>query len=1550
MSPLRRFIAAASPCVLLLAAWCGVLSAATTAPKDPYKDLYAGYKPDFLEPIWRGQVFGRWRAAEKQMRLSSESSFYTLNQIHEDSRANALVKAALAKEWLSKHREALKMYQIVIDRYPHQLYRVSKYGVFVPVAQYCQRRILDFPGDPLEHYRTLHDARAREAFQQALRTNSLIGLSEIVDSMLASSYGGKAMAELGNASLDTGHYLAALERFSTIRDFFPDAALQTPELALKIAYCHKMLGTTPPAPKDHPGPAPKSGLTKLHLDRLREILKTARSDRPPFHSQITSPPHSAADDYTLMPPTTDPMALTPPTWARRLPGTRRARYVYSQPVVTRDSVIYRHKNIVYCHSILNGELRWVNDLGGRATWQNGPERQYPREDVLVQDGLVFTVMAKGGPSLVALDQVSGQLKWAYGPMVASTVEESRMRFETAPAGGPRTVYAGYVLDNIEGETHTDTEYGVIAFESTTGRIRWRRALCRLAPGKFAAGFAVQRRNRIRSFTSAPLCHQGTVYYCTNAGAIAAVDSLSGRVKWLMRYQYYPTIHDATRPHTDRRRLWYNQRPLVVGERLYIPPVDSPFFLCLDRRTGKVNWSFAKPGVLWAYFLGPMSTGELVFVYSGRGVPYRMHTTSAGSTPAVHVLDPKTGKTVWRFKDLMPQIDTPVLRHYIFGSPAWCNINRAWTYTAARPCLTQGDKLSVTAFADHSVYYRPGMITYNLTELDLRMRKMTGYRRYYTGELLAHCDWVMHSDHQRCAPADLKAHQELPHKDDRVKHRIKVMQEMINGESPSNQHGPFMPFVRVTVRRYGVPFELRFGPRQIMMVYDRAAVEKALANRRDTAADFARAELAIARSRFGKAATLLKQCLRTISSEDLDFRALINQQLYKVHKRLCRSTIRAGNLDVELENALGMARTAGTLADEVETLFALSEAYERRGDPAAAARCLRSIISTYGHHEYPVSAAAVSDPEGSLAAARSVLDQARRYAANPFYGEAFGRGLLLTGKGLPVYLSAVSPLPKDLTVRAGELAASRLMRLLKSSPEFAATLEKVAARELLDRTPEEQLYRLREFPGGATSQRVLAGLFDQATRDQTAAARRQLWRLADAARVSGLTVPESVRPRVSAPPRTPHFKSIALPAKDRPVSLAGAEGINWLVLERRGRRERLPHLLFLGGRVRKRLDNKFVLDAFDLSTGELVWKQENIRLKGRGQEPGFFQAFVYDDILVVHGLYDVLALDAKTGRWRWRYRAPFDFEIKNAVMSGGLLILAGKTETLALYVPTDSPAGEVAWQVKEMGDLYIPPYFHQNRLVSVRKMPFNVTVRYRATGKLIGRLDLPDLSLFEKHPLLEKGPEALPVAVDGRRLVVSDGWYYIMVDVEEMSILWKRLIDQNDLSREPAMRFALNGDYLAVLKEDYDQKAIYMLSSKTGRVLWHTDPKDGKSPQPIHSMLIHGDTIYGIGVHPGQRFYFVARDCKTGALKFSRGVKGYDARPSVSLLPRLYGGHAVVTVQDRQVFELRGFDAKTGEPVHMIRKKGVGPLGVHGRASVTVQNGRLVMLSKDKLSL
>jgi outer membrane protein assembly factor BamB/tetratricopeptide (TPR) repeat protein len=1534
--------------VLCAANFSGASPAGEPA-RDFYKDVYVDYQPDFVARIEKGGgVFKTWKRTPEEMKLSAEPSFFTLTVIHEDSRANALIEAGLKKEREGQHREALKIYQQVMDKHAKALYRVSSFGIFVPVTQYCQRRILTFPTADLAFYRTLHDPVAKEAFEQARRQFSLLGLSDVAESMLATSYGGPALLELGNAALEAGHYLAALERFSTVNDLIPDAALKTPELAWKINLCRKMVGETP---GNDASAKSRSNLSPDQLQRLKQLAQSAAPPPVPFFTQKASGPHVSADDYTLHPPIRDLLATQGSVWQTPLPGSRHDFFLYSQPTVTQDSVLYRHKNIVYCRSLLNGELRWHNDLGGRANWQDWQERQYPQEDLLVQDGLVFTAIKKGGPSLVALDEVTGQLRWAYGPMVATTEEEARMRFEAAPAGGPGAIYAGYVLDNIEGETHTDTEYGVMAFDQTSGRVHWRTPLCRLAPGKFAGG-AEERRNRLRSFTSPPLYHEGTVYYTTNAGAVAALDALSGQVKWLTRYPYYPGVHEATRtfgrggepvqytrvlfrPHTPM--FWYNQRPLLSGERLVVLPVDSNMMLCLDRGTGRVSWTSVRAGQSSAYLLGLSRQGQLVVAYTGRNRQIR-----AEATPGpIHLLDVATGKTLWESPDLVMKDDSPLMSNYAFGSPALhFQMNESWFEMAARPFLTQDGKVHVTSFRylGYPIY---GWVT-NLGILDLEKRQVAAQRRYYSGEVLARADKDIHEN----GPAELKAFEAAPEKGDANKQRIQMLKEVVGSEVPQNEYGPFLPFSRLTFERFGVQFEMRLSARQLEMVYDRRAVRAALAAQKDPRADFARAELAIADSRREEAAELLQKCMARIAPEDLDFRAAINQQLYGVYQELARQAIRAGRSEDELEHCLGLSRTAGTVAQEIEALFAIADAYQRRDNLNAAGKVLRLIIATYGHHDCPIAPLALAESKEVLAATQSVFARYETLAKPSLHGPELMSSLELMKKGLPLYLSTLSPLPKTLTVRTGDLAAQRLLQLQQRAPQFAQSFQATARQELTGKTGEELERLLPEFPGTQAAQETLDQLLTNARKGQQPGSHPQTRQLIEVARVGGLTIPSSFRTKSGPAPEAP---AILLPQITRNHEFADQEGLERLVLERRDDLRTAPEILFVGARVRKRLDNKFLVTAFDLGTGKQLWQTEELRLKGKGQEPGFFKAFVHADRVVVHGLYDVLAFDLREGRLCWRYQVPFDFEIRQALLSGDLLLVAGATETLALSIPTSLAAGEVAWQVKEMGDFYGDSYLGDGRLISVRKMPFAVTVRSPATGRLIGRLDLPDLSLQTTHPLLENGPAALPMAHADELLVLTDGWYYLLIDTNRVALRWKRPIDSNDVTRDPALRFALSKDYLAVLKEDFDKKALYLLSSSTGEVLWKTDARDARSPQPLHSLLFAGDKLYGIQPHAGQGFYVVGRECRTGQELFRQEVTGFQGKPEVTLRSSVFGPHLVVESSDHQTFQLRVFDATKGTPLHTLEQKGVGPLGVHGRVSLTVQHGRLVLLTKESLS-
>src|SRR5262249_32598952 len=154
----------------------------------------------------------------------------------------------------------------------------------------------------------------------------------------------------------------------------------------------------------------------------------------------------------------------------------------------------------------------------------------------------------------------------------------------------------------------------------------------------------------------------------------------------------------------------------------------------------------------------------------------------------------------------------------------------------------------------------------------------------------------------------------------------------------------------------------------------------------------------------------------------------------------------------LAAALGMSRTASSLTEEIETLFAVSEAYEHRREYSAAAAALATIISTHGQQEIPVSPVAFGDSKAVFAAAQNVLARYQTLVDKTMFSQEMGRSLQLVNKGLGIFQTVLSPAPKTLTVRAGELAAIRLTRLQAAEPTFAREWQQRAANELKGKSP------------------------------------------------------------------------------------------------------------------------------------------------------------------------------------------------------------------------------------------------------------------------------------------------------------------------------------------------------------------------------------------------------------------------------------------------------------------------------------------------------------------
>jgi outer membrane protein assembly factor BamB/tetratricopeptide (TPR) repeat protein len=1412
--------------------------------------------------------------------------------------------------------------------------------------------------------------------------------SIVVDKYLATSYGGKALQFLGDAALDRGNYLEALEYFKTIVAFIPDKEMQTPELKLKIKFCEKALGQLSEVDTEEG----KSKLTEKEIQLLKTAIQKEIPNKKNVTNQRSSGDYISGDDYTSFKPTLDPLGLLPSEWENDLLSSRDDFFVYGQPVITDTSIVVRLKNIIYCYSILNGNLRWKNDMGGKAVWQDWGQRQYPLEDVVIQDGIVVAPIFKGGSSLVALDEITGQLKWAYGPMASTDNDLSLMRFECSPAAGPGTIYANYVLDNIKGDTHIDTEYGVIAIESSTGRLKWRRQVCRLQPGKFDGGFGTARKSRIRSFFTPPLYHEGTVYVSTNAGAVSAMDGLSGRIKWLMRYPYYPSVHDLTiqfgrlyhfrngvplmQPHTPM--FWLNQRPLIVGENLYVMPINSPFMLCVDRGSGKINWTFDKPTAGFNYFLGPISTGELVITGNGRKVRSLGSLGETNLRDPLYLVDPKTGSITWKSPDIILFDEQPVMNCGINPASAakqygGANINIRYFETNARPFLMEGDRIILSGWADQSWrypkeksymapveidfwQYRPGMYVFAMSELDLLNKKILNQRRYYADPILVNAEQIINDKTNRNhwnmpmgAPLTLEDLSKIPRRTKEQDDQMAALEKVIADHVPVNEYPAFMPFSRVTFSRFGVPFELRLSPRKISMVYDRGAFEAMIKPDESLLALFSKSEICVKDGDYLKASEYLKQCMQMVSPEDINFRALIKQQFYKVYLELTRASIRAHKPQKQMEYTLGMSNTASVLPEEIEALFALAEAYGNNNLMLKASSCLRTLIEVYGHHEYPISTLAAKacyfqEDSAQIQNTFSEIFKEAKSNVGVIYQKEAEKALDLTNNSFPLFYSSVSPLPKELIVRTGDLAILKLIELLKKDKGLEAEYSKVGEAELGNDQVNQLFFHVWKYPNTSMGQTAFDKIF-LLSKNLEVEEKRDLWRkMGHLSKICKFKLPDELSVFLLSPSRA-EPKPVNLTFGDKIYEIPNFKDGVMITLKRNGDLSAYANYLFIGVRVPKKIGFRFCVVCFDLSLGKEVWRTEEFRLKDLGKEPGFYEATVFQDIVVVNGLYDVFGFQIKDGLPLWHYKTPNNFEICDSTVSGNIFVLSGFSETIALQIETKSPIGEVAWQQKEDGDIYHKPFFYEDKFISVRKYPFSIISRHRSTGSLLGRLLVPDLSLNVDHPFLKDGHKELPVGIFNQYVAVSDEKYLLLYDVNKMELVWKTLISNVDFSNTLKLRISINDKYIVLIKQDYDRKAIYCYDKKTGEIIWNTDPNNSESPQPIYSLLLENDILYGIGEHPGQGFFIVAYDCVKGELKYKNLIDGYSTVPLVKLLENVFDNQIIAVIQDRKDFQIVIMNKSTGIVEKRVSGKGDGPIGEVGRVAVIIQDSHPVLFSK-----
>ena len=188
-----------------------------------------------------------------------------------------------------------------------------------------------------------------------------------------------------------------------------------------------------------------------------------------------------------------------------------------------------------------------------------------------------------------------RLRWCMRPMVLPGKPEWEQRgaiFEGAPIVHNGLLYAAVTW--FEGDRTVTAIQCYPAGTESLPQKRWQQTVCETRELK-----SKEQRPRHHLLTIAG----PNVVYCSHSGAIVAVDALTGKTAWAVRYPSQPPTN-ADEP--SLRDL----TPCVYAEgRLYAAPADYDHLLCLDPLTGETLWD--REHIATTHLLG-VGQGRLIF--------------------------------------------------------------------------------------------------------------------------------------------------------------------------------------------------------------------------------------------------------------------------------------------------------------------------------------------------------------------------------------------------------------------------------------------------------------------------------------------------------------------------------------------------------------------------------------------------------------------------------------------------------------------------------------------------------------------------------------------------------------------------------------------------------------------------------------------------------------------------------------------------------------------------------------------------------------------------
>ncbi|HLY12429.1 MAG TPA: PQQ-binding-like beta-propeller repeat protein [Planctomycetota bacterium] len=534
-----------------------------------------------------------------------------------------VVKRAAALAAAGKYVEALAIYDEALEKKPNTVLSAdATKTVNTGIREYILGQIASWPEEGKAAYRRRADPLAEHAFQGAKRARDVDALERLVDQFPFSSVVDDALALIANFQLDAGECAAAADALSRLldREGTADRAVIVARLGLAWTCAGRrkeLEDLTKRVERDLPAAEVQVGERRVglvqHLKGLASQVREGAQDAAPLAlpawemigggpagtrlaetgvelakvawSDVVGLPRLDGEEELIV---RRSMALAP-----------TAEYRPLFPAVS-DGILYVHNGLVltaYNFYAKAPEKLWqfrVPTPSGEVMFDNrvifAP---------MVHDGRVYAnlIAAVGGEenqlgyvrvkfpfprrALYALDAYTGKLLWKVGGKLASDTLEENASFATAPVAEGGRLYVGAVKQKLSTDPF---QHYVMCLDPATGRTLWSTYVA-------SGGTEINLfGNSTRESLGSPVAvGDDAVFYCTNHGAIAALDKKSGRIRWTRRYRQLQVMPTRSVYVQKNRLEWVNSPPVVARGIVVVTPTDSQSLYALDAQTGQLRW-------------------------------------------------------------------------------------------------------------------------------------------------------------------------------------------------------------------------------------------------------------------------------------------------------------------------------------------------------------------------------------------------------------------------------------------------------------------------------------------------------------------------------------------------------------------------------------------------------------------------------------------------------------------------------------------------------------------------------------------------------------------------------------------------------------------------------------------------------------------------------------------------------------------------------------------------------------------------------------------------